>query len=139
MAKVPLSCRPPSHARLWARTILIVEDEPLVALHLHAALREAGAGLIAATTANEALRLLSRNDVSAAIVDVSLGGQDCYPVCKDLSHRRIPFAFHTGHANAEAVRRWPEAPVFIKPTQVEELVAGIAGLVASRSKGVRRF
>ena len=47
MAKVPLSCRPPSQARLWARTILIVEDEPLVALHLHAALREAGAGLIA--------------------------------------------------------------------------------------------
>ena len=139
MATVPLPSLPSSTAQLRASTILIVEDEPLVALHLHAALREAGAGLIAATTADEALRLMSRNDVSAAIVDISLGGQDCYPVCEELSDRRIPFAFHTGHANAEALRRWPEAPVFVKPTKVEELVAGIAALVASRPKGVGRF
>ena len=71
-----------SPAQLQASTILIVEDEPLVALHLHSVLREAGAGLIAATTADEALRLISRNDVSAAIVDVSLGGEDCLSVCK---------------------------------------------------------
>ena len=134
MATVPLASL--SQARLLARTILIVEDEPLIALHLHASLREAGAGLIAATTAGEALRLLTRNDVSAAIVDVRLGDQDCYPVCKELSNRRIPFAFHTGHANAEALRRWPEAPVFIKPVPVEELVAGIAALVSSTRKGV---
>jgi DNA-binding response OmpR family regulator len=88
MATVPLTSPPSSHAQLLANTILIVADEPLVALHLHSALREAGAGLIAATTADEALRLISRNNVSAAIVDVSLAGQDCYPVCKELTDRR---------------------------------------------------
>ena len=113
MATVPAPPSPAvrSPAQLRASTILIVEDEPLVALHLHAVLREAGAGLIAATTADEALRLMSRNDVSAAIVDISLGGQDCLPGCEELSDRRIPFAFYTGHANAEALRQWPEAPV----------------------------
>jgi DNA-binding response OmpR family regulator len=139
MATVPLSSPPSSHARLWARTILIIEDEPLIALHLHATLHEAGAGLIAATTADEALKLIGRNDISAAIVDVGLGGQDCYPVCEQLSGRRIPFAFHTGHPAAEVLRRWPEAPVFIKPTPVAELVAGIAALIALTSKGAGRF
>ena len=111
MATVPLATSPLSHGILLARTILIVEDEPLIALQLHTALQEAGASLIAATSANEALQLIRRNDVSAAIVDVSLGDRDCYPVCEELSGRRIPFAFHTGHPAANALKRWPEAPV----------------------------
>jgi PleD family two-component response regulator len=45
---------------LEGKTILIVEDEPLVALDLHAALRAAGASLIAATNAAEALKLIRR-------------------------------------------------------------------------------
>jgi DNA-binding response OmpR family regulator len=70
MATVPLGPKHPPALRLRGRTILIVEDEPLVALHLHASLHDAGAGLIAATSADEALRLIQRNDVSAAILDV---------------------------------------------------------------------
>src|SRR5690349_7988851 len=130
MATVPLAPSPLSHAHLLGRTILIVEDEPLIALHLHTALQRAGAGLIAATTASEALKLLQRNDVSAAIVDVSLGVNDCYPVCEELAARSIPFAFHTGHPTADVMTKWPDAPVFIKPTAVGNLIAGVAALVA---------
>lgn len=36
-------------SRLLGASILIVEDEPLIALDLHAALSAAGAGIIAAT------------------------------------------------------------------------------------------
>ena len=139
MAPVPLHSSPLACPRLLAKTILIIEDEPPIALHLHAALHEAGAGLIAATTADEALKLIERNDVSAAIVDISLGGQDCVRVCEQLSGRRIPFAFHTGHPSAEVFRRWPEAPVFIKPTPADQLIAGIVALVATHPKGVGRI
>ena len=66
---------------LDGKTILIVEDEPLVALDLHAALRAAGASLIAATNAAEALKLIRRNEISAAVVDVNLGGDNCLAVC----------------------------------------------------------
>ena len=85
---------------LAGKTILIVEDEPLIALDLHAALRAAGAGLIAATTTLEALSLIRRNEISAAIVDVALGEGDSRDVCQALFHRSIPLVFHTGHRNA---------------------------------------
>jgi DNA-binding response OmpR family regulator len=116
---------------------LIVEDEPLVALHLHASLYDAGAGLIAATSADEALRLIQRNDVSAAILDVRLGSQDCFRVCQELSNRRIPFAFHTGHTAADIFEKWSQAPVFLKPTPVETLVSGVAALLTATKDAER--
>jgi DNA-binding response OmpR family regulator len=109
--------------------VLIVEDEPLIALDLHAALSAAGAGLIAATDTDEALRLIRRNDVSAAVLDISLGERDCTAVCQALLHHRVPFLFHTGHANARMLQAWPEAPVLIKPVSHQEIVARVAQLV----------
>jgi CheY-like chemotaxis protein len=69
------------HLPLLGQTILIVEDEPLIALHLHAALLARGAGLIAATSSAEALALIRRNDVAGAVVDVTLARGDCHEVC----------------------------------------------------------
>jgi DNA-binding response OmpR family regulator len=102
-----------------------VEDEPLIALDLHAALFDAGAGIIAATDAKEALRLINRNELSAAIIDVKLGDQDSLDVCQALFHRRVPFLFHTGHAEADLVKAWPEVPMLVKPAWANEIVERI--------------
>ena len=110
-------------------SILIVEDEPLIALDLHAALFDAGAGIIAATDAKEALRLINRNEISAAIIDVKLGDWDSLDVCQALFHRRVPFLFHTGHAEADLVKAWPEVPVLVKPAWAYEIVERIMDLV----------
>jgi CheY-like chemotaxis protein len=40
---------------LMDRSVLIVEDEPLIALDLHDALHEAGASILAATNVKDAL------------------------------------------------------------------------------------
>jgi DNA-binding response OmpR family regulator len=109
--------------------ILIVEDEPLIALDLHAALHAAGAGIIAATNAQEALRLISRNDISAAVIDVRLGTQDSLKVCQALFHHRVPFLFYTAYADADLVKAWPEVPVLLKPARSQEIVAGIEALI----------
>jgi DNA-binding response OmpR family regulator len=110
---------------LAGKTILIVEDEPLIALDLHAALRAAGAGLVAATTTPEALSLIRRNEIAAAIVDVALAKGDCREVCQALFHRSIPFLFYTGHRDAAVLKEWPEAPVLEKPKRHEDVVAAI--------------
>ena len=117
------------HRPLLGCSILIVEDEPLIALDLHAALFEAGAGIIAATDAKEALRLISRNEISAAVIDVKLGDRDSLDVCQALFHRRVPFLFHTGHAQADLVKAWPEVPVLVKPAWAHEIVTCITDLV----------
>ena len=121
--------QPAGRISLIGVSVLIVEDEPLIALDLHAALSAAGAGIIAATDTDEALRLIRRNDVSAAVLDISLGERDCTAVCQALLHHRVPFLFHTGHANARMLQAWPEVPVLIKPVSHRDIVAAVADLV----------
>ena len=120
---------PASRISLVGVSVLIVEDEPLIALDLHSALSAAGAGLMAATDTDEALRLIRRNDVSAAILDISLGDRDCTAVCQALLHHRIPFLFHTGQPDAVLLQAWPQAPVLAKPTCRDEIVGAVADLV----------
>jgi DNA-binding response OmpR family regulator len=120
---------------LLGETILIVEDEPLIALHLHAALLASGAGLIAATSSAEALALIRRNDVASAVVDVSLARGDCHEVCDALFQRSVPFLFYTGHREADILRAWPGVPVLVKPKRDGEIVAAVIGLVRQRFPG----
>jgi DNA-binding response OmpR family regulator len=116
-------------ASLAGACVLIVEDEPVIALDLHAALSAAGAGIIAATNASEALQLIRRNDVSAAVLDIRLGDRDCGAVCEALFHHRLPFLFHTAHASAAIRQAWPQVPVLIKPVTDQEIVARVAQLL----------
>jgi len=89
---------------LRGRSVLIVEDEPLIALDLHDVLRSAGSSILAATNIKDALELIARAQICAAIVDIDLGGQDCSSVCASLTERSIPFMFYTGYSSAGGFR-----------------------------------
>jgi DNA-binding response OmpR family regulator len=88
---------------LLGRSVLIVEDEPLIAPELHSALHDAGASIIAATNIKDALELIAYARICAAIVDVNLGGHDCSSVCAALAKRSISFMFYTGNSNAPSL------------------------------------
>ena len=61
-----------ANGALAGRSILILEDEPLIALEVHAAFRAAGASIISAADSKEALRMIGLPDLSAAVVDINL-------------------------------------------------------------------
>ena len=117
-------------------SVLIVEDEPLIALDVHAALSTSGASLIAATRLAEARELIRRAEVSAAILDINLDGADCGPLCQALSAQSIPFMFYTGNPAADITRSWPSAPVLTKPAPAELIVESVAKLLHSPSGSV---
>ena len=115
---------------LAGRSILIVEDEPLIALEVHAAFHAAGASIISAADSKEAVRMIDLPDLSAAVVDIDLGdGDDCSAVCKRLSERGIPFVFYTGNARADILRQWPRAPVLTKLADGQRVVEVVAGVL----------
>jgi len=118
-----------SSKALAGRSILIVEDEPLVALEVHAAFRATGASIVSAANTKEALRIISLPDLSAAVVDINLGGGDCWLVCQRLSERGVPFVFYTGKARADILRQWPEAPVLTKLADKQTVVQTVAGVL----------
>jgi CheY-like chemotaxis protein len=120
-----------AHGRaLSGRSILIVEDEPLIALEVHAAFSAAGASIVAAGCSSEAMQMINSPGLSAAVVDIDLGrGEDCSAVCKRLSERSIPFVFFTGGARADILQNWPRAPVLTKLADKGRLVEVVAGLL----------
>jgi hypothetical protein len=82
---------------------VLVVDEPLVALDVGAALRDAGANVITAT--NRPARKVRRGDIQAAILDINLFAHDCAAVCRTLSSRgavRVPRAFRRAGLTAVA-------------------------------------
>jgi DNA-binding response OmpR family regulator len=120
------------------RSVLIVEDEALIALDVHQILSEAGASVIAATSLRDALELIAYADIEIAVLDVSLGRDDCSPACAALQKRAIPFMFYTGHETGAALHQWHDAPTLMKPALPASIVDALSQLIASRATGGSR-
>lgn len=111
---------------LAGRSILVVEDEPLIRFDLTMRLEGAGATVLVASQLDQALDFVGHPHLSAGVLDFDLGNSDTTAVCWRLIDRRIPFVFHTGHVYS-AFRQWPSAPIILKPS-AHGLIATIAAL-----------
>jgi CheY-like chemotaxis protein len=113
---------------LAGRSVLIVDDEPLICLHLEQRLREAGAKPVIAGRLDRALKLADDPHLSAAVLDFHLDKRDTSPVCQRLVERGVPFLFYSG-ALHRAYLRWPAAPIVLKPS-VNPIVNTLVSLLA---------
>lgn len=77
--------------------ILLLDDELLILLDLEYAVETAGHQCVAVTDVASALNAIERNEIDAAILDITLApGVDSIPVAQALRVRHIPFVFHSG-------------------------------------------
>ncbi len=112
------------------KSILILEDEPLIAMDLQFAFEDNGAAAIVTVSCEEAFEALDRSRFDGAVLDVNLGkGETCEPVAIELRKRNIPFLLHTGDLDraGEALRDL-EAPIVAKPSGAEDVVSRLFGL-----------
>ena len=89
--------------------ILIVEDEPLIAMMLEDFL-DALDRLVAGTVDSvaSALELVEAGGIDAAIMDVNLrGGETSWPIADALAARGIPFVLATGGAGGMIAVSYP--------------------------------
>jgi PAS domain S-box-containing protein len=112
--------------------ILIVEDEPYIALELQTSVEDAGGKVVGpAGTVSAALALLETSVVAAAILDVQLSDRDVTPVAEALIALRVPFVFHSGVGVPPDLQpRCRDAVVFKKPAAVERLLKTLAEIIA---------
>jgi PAS domain S-box-containing protein len=121
-------------AALVGRRILVVEDEPLIAMVAAAALEEAGCTVVGpASTLAEALRLAEEERLDAAVLDRNLCGQLSDPVARRLRERGIRFAVVTGYADTGLPLDFADVPSLEKPFEPDQLVALAARLVSPSS------
>ena len=113
------------------RCVLVLEDEPLIAIMMRDWLAELGCETLGpAANVQAALALIERNRPNAAILDITLGRQDCYPIADWLQDRSVPFAFATGRADDTIVSRHQAAPRLSKPFNFDAVSGVISKLLA---------
>ena len=112
---------------LTGRSILVVEDEPLIALEMTTLFESVGAKVLQARTVAEATD--RANGLSAAVLDYRLGKESTPALCALLSERGIPFMFYTGYGDVRMT--YPSAVVVEKPATAAALLSAISGLVGA--------
>jgi len=112
-------------------TVLAVEDDFLLLSELEAGLNDAGAEAVySCRTVGEAIALLDKRNVSAAILDVRIGRESAEPVARKLARLGIPFFFYTGQlATDRFMSEWPNRPVLSKPARSQVIVKTLADLL----------
>ncbi len=100
--------------------ILVVEDEPLIAMMLCDWLDELGHKTVGpAGTAKLAIDLTISELPDYALVDVNLAGMRSDAVAEILIGRRVPFAFATGSCAEGLAHEYPSIPTLAKPYDFE--------------------
>lgn len=108
--------------------ILVVEDEPLIALQIVKLLESAGVFVVGpAASISEALELTHGESFDFALLDVDLNGSRSFPLADVLDEQRRPYAFLTSFSASELPERFQGAPVLSKPISRPELEALFAG------------
>ena len=110
--------------------ILVVDDEPLIAMMIADWLADQGLETIGpAHSVSQALALLEKEAADAAILDVSLGDDDCYGIAEALAVKGIPFAFATGHGADAMAERYAGIATVSKPFDFEIVRSVVAKLL----------
>ena len=108
------------------RDIIIVEDEPLVAIDIEQALTEFGFNIAGVAFSLEtALELVSSERFDAVILDVNLKGMSAAPVADALAARGLPFIVTTGYGIDQRPVGFRDAPYLRKPYRHAELVRAL--------------
>ncbi|SNS23434.1 Response regulator receiver domain-containing protein [Sphingomonas laterariae] len=113
--------------------ILVIEDEPLIAMVLEDYLDMLGHGVAGlAETVETALSFVAAGDFDAAILDVHLrGGEASWPVADALVAAAKPFLVATGGHVEPPPSRHASAPVLTKPYTMDGVRMGLDGITAS--------
>lgn len=106
--------------------VLIVEDDPFVALDLESIVQDAAdAEVRVAPTVAEARENL--DGVDFAFLDIDLIDGRVFDLARMLKARRIPFVFVTGAPRADVPPPLRDAPFIAKPYKVWQIAASLRG------------
>ena len=115
------------HPRLRDRSILVIENEPLISLDIVQAFERAGAHVTMTTTVRHALILVEHDGLSAAVMDHALSDGDSTRLCARLKERGIPYVSYSGYSPVKGAA--VDAPFITKPASMDTILSAIEDLL----------
>ncbi|MEO6389287.1 MAG: response regulator [Croceibacterium sp.] len=116
-------------------TVLVVEDEFIIALDLSETVKDLGYA-VEGPFSDKKNAFLAIEGVmpDAAILDVYTDDGEVYPLADVLAKAGVPLIFHSGHASPSEVKaRYPDAWACAKPCPPDKLIDVLQAAV-ERSK-----
>jgi len=110
-----------------SNVVLIVEDEPLIAMSIEDVVERAGLVPHTCRTMAAALEFARLADLRGAVLDYWIHGHDASELAKILAARSIPFVVATGSDPVLAAPAFAGAPVLRKPYADAALLACLEG------------
>jgi CheY-like chemotaxis protein len=103
--------------------VLIVEDDPIIALDLEETVQKLGVKRArAASNVARALDLIAERVPDLALLDVGMRDGNSFAVAERLAMLKIPFAFVTGYGSPALPKAFADRPRLPKPCSTEELL-----------------
>jgi PAS domain S-box-containing protein len=125
-----LLAAPDDRRTLKGKRILVIEDEPLVAMDVESTLTAAGCKVVGpAATLERAKLLIEESDCDAVLLDVNLAGQPVDELATLLTRKNRPFAFVTGYGREALPPGFRGAVVLGKPFGADQLLATVEVLL----------
>ena len=115
-------------------SVLIIEDEPLIAMMLEDFVDSLGHRVAGSVdSVPDAMAAVADGGFDLAILDVHLRGEACWPVADALADRDVPFVVSTGgHIEAPPARH-AAAPSLPKPYTMDRVEAAISAFAKPAS------
>jgi two-component sensor histidine kinase/DNA-binding response OmpR family regulator len=120
------SAAPGAVAAPGPRSLLLVEDEPLVGIFMENILAELGFAVAeVCRTLDDALAAARRVTFHGAILDMNLNGVSVYPLADLLTSQGVPFVFVTGYSGDTVETRFVAVPLVQKPIEESALARAL--------------
>jgi len=115
---------------LSGKSVLIVEDNFLLAEDLRSTVEKAGARIVGPIgDASQALAAAQEKKIDVALLDVGFRGQSSVAVAHALAYRLIPFIIITGYVRDALPRELENALYLAKPVKTDAVLNVISALL----------
>ena len=112
--------------------ILVVEDNFLAAEVIRAALEDGGYTVVGPVgRVADGVRLAKAEALDAAVLDINLNGDRCFPIAETLRGRGVPFMFLTGYDGSSMIpAELQDTRRLGKPILERQLIDALGNLLA---------
>lgn len=110
---------------LQGKTILVLEDEVLIAMTIEDCLIQAGAENVLIATSLQQVGAFGTLSLDAAVLDVRVKDGTSYELARSLLAQGIGVTFHSGHVQSKDIVDIPNAVFCEKPSLPKDLINSV--------------